>query len=155
MRPALRPLIVAALLAASARAAGAQSAPAPDGRGPAIVAELQASAQEWNRGNLDGFLLPYLDSPTTTYVGRSGIVRGKRAIREKYVTNYFHPGGALPDLLSFADMEVRGLGRDYALALGRWIITDRRTHRQTSTGRFSLTFQRTPQGWRIIHDHSS
>ncbi|MDB4950737.1 MAG: hypothetical protein JWM27_3386 [Gemmatimonadetes bacterium] len=155
MRAALRPLILAAMLAATARASAAQSARALDGRGAAITAELQASAQEWNRGNLDGFLLPYLDSPATTYVGRSGLVRGKRAVREKYVTNYFHPGGALPDLLSFADIEVRPLGSDYALALGRWIITDRRTHKQTSTGRFSLTFQRTPQGWRIIHDHSS
>jgi ketosteroid isomerase-like protein len=151
----IRPLALTFALALGACTPATRAAPAPEATAATISAELEQSAQEWNRGNLDAFLLPYSDSPGTTFVGSSGLVRGKQAIREKYVASYFHPGGTLPGLLSFRDMDVRPLGPDHALAVGRWIISDRASGRQTAAGIFSLVFERTPQGWRIIHDHSS
>jgi uncharacterized protein (TIGR02246 family) len=132
-------------------------APAPRNGGDAerIVALLQASTADWNRGNLDGFLLPYADSPDVTFVGSTGLVRGKAAIREKYVNSYFRPGAPLPGNLSFRDIEVRMLGAGHALAVGRYVLSDRTTGAQTATGIFSLTWEKRPEGWRIIHDHSS
>jgi uncharacterized protein (TIGR02246 family) len=156
--PARRALAVVVLLAASGCAtappASAPEVVAPDPSAARdIEAVLQASAQAWNRGDLQGFLLPYLDSPQTTFVARD-VVHGLPAIRDVYTSSWWRTG--TPTLnLAYRGIDVRPLGRDYALAVGHWIVTDRNTGQETRSGIFSLTMMRTPQGWRIIHDHSS
>jgi ketosteroid isomerase-like protein len=54
--------------------------------------------------------------------------------------------------LEYSQLEFRSLGPDAALVLGSW-----RLERQKADvgGVFSLVFQRFPEGWRIIHDHTS
>ena len=146
-------LVVAAALAACAAPASAPSPVGDDGRAARITALLLESAEEWNRGSLDGFLLPYLDSPATTFVGSSGLVRGKEAIRAQYGGSWFR-GGQPAGTLAFRDVEVRPLGPAHALAVGRWSVTNRASGAQQS-GTFSLVLERTPEGWRIVHDHSS
>lgn len=118
-----------------------------------ITAMLEESTRRWDAGDLDGFLTPYMRSGDITFVGSTGLVRGKDATRAKYASSYF-ASGAPKDRLSFRDVEVRMLGTGYALAVGRYVLTDRQTNAET-TGWFSLTLMSTPQGWRIIHDHSS
>lgn len=148
----LRRTFVMVLLAGAAACATAQPAPQAGGNPQReIEAVLQESAGAWNRGDLDGFLLPYLNSPQTTYIARD-VIRGVPAIRESYATSWFR-GGAPAGRLSYDRIEARPLGRDYALVLGHWTVT--RANQQPLSGIFSLTFMRTPQGWRIIHDHSS
>jgi uncharacterized protein (TIGR02246 family) len=129
--------------------------PAPAADDGQIAALLQASTAEWNKGNLEGFLLPYADGPDVTFVGSTGLVRGKDAIRQKYVTSYFPQGGPLPGQLAYRDLEVRMLGSRNALVVGRYVVTDRNTGAQAATGIFSLNLEKRPEGWRIIHDHSS
>ena len=144
-----------ALLLASVLAACATAQPAPQAGGNAqreIEGVLQASAQAWNRGDLDGFLLPYLDAPTTSYVERD-VLKGIPAIRASYANSWFRNGRPAGELV-YDRIEVRPLGRDYALAIGHWTVTNRET-RQPRSGIFSLTFFHAPAGWRIIHDHSS
>ncbi|HEU4557826.1 MAG TPA: hypothetical protein VFS20_08245, partial [Longimicrobium sp.] len=67
----VRRAFAALLLAAAAACATAQ--PAPQAAGTIqqeIVAGLNESAAAWNRGDLDGFLAPYLNAPTTSYIAR-------------------------------------------------------------------------------------
>jgi len=155
--PARRALAIVAM-AAAAGCATAQTAsvpaPAPGGSPAAEIEQvLQTSAEAWNRGDLDGFLLPYLNSDQTTFVSRD-VVHGIPAIRETYLSSWWR--GGRPSLnLAYRGIDVRPLGRDYALAVGHWVVTDKNTGQETRTGIFSLTMMRTPQGWRIIHDHSS
>lgn len=130
---------------------GTPANPAPQDR---IVGLLQESALAWNRGDLDGFLLPYADGAATTFVGRSGVVRGKPAVRTRYAEVYF-AAGAPSATLDFRDIEVRTLGSDHALAVGHYLLRSRDTGAPTAEGIFSLVFARTGEGWRIIHDHSS
>lgn len=119
-----------------------------------FVRDMEMSAEAWNRGDLDGFLATYLNSPETTFVGRNGPIRGLDAIRQTYQQSYWQQGGP-KDLLGFRDMEVRPLGNEHALATGRYVLTDRQSGSATATGIFTLVLQRTSDGWRIIHDHSS
>jgi len=44
------------------------------------------------------------------------------------------------------------LSPDAAIVLGRWAL--KRTSDQPH-GRFTLIFKRLPEGWRIVHDHTS
>lgn len=152
-RRAFAALVLAATAACASALPGTAPAPAEGSDAAAIRQVLEASAQAWNRGDMDAFLLPYLDSPATTFMG-TDVVRGKDAIREFYRGTWWR-NGTPSGILSYRGIEVRPLGRDYALSTGHWITSDRATGRQSRTGIFSLTWMRTPQGWRIIHDHSS
>jgi uncharacterized protein (TIGR02246 family) len=145
--------LAAALLLTAACQSASSSGPAPGGGDAtaAIRAVLEASTAEWNRGNLEGFVLPYDSS--ATFVTPQGVLRGSRAIRERYAASYFRTGTPT-GVLAFRDLEVRMLGRDHALVVGRYVVSGR-GGAQEATGLFSLTMIRRPEGWRIIHDHSS
>jgi ketosteroid isomerase-like protein len=54
--------------------------------------------------------------------------------------------------LSFSEIEVTMLSPESAVVLGRWRLkrTDDEPH-----GRFTLIFKHLPEGWRIVHDHTS
>lgn len=129
--------------------------PSPRDDASAIVRMLEESADEWNRGNLDGFLATYLDSPQTTFVTGTGLVHGKGAIRDRYLAGYWKSGGLPPQLLRFEDLQVRPLGATHALATGRYVLTQREGGAPAGKGIFSLVLVRTGGGWKIIHDHSS
>lgn len=115
-----------------------------------IVLALEVSAAEWNRGDLEGFLAPYSDS--TTFVGSAGLVRGKAQLRETYRRSYWREGARPNQTLRFQDIEVRPLGTNHALAVGRYQLSG---GERPQSGWFSLTWVRTRDGWRILHDHSS
>ncbi|MGH7506835.1 MAG: YybH family protein [Longimicrobiales bacterium] len=114
---------------------------------------MHASAEEWNRGDLDGFLEDYLDSPETAFVGAE-VSYGVDQIRARYLRSYWSTGRP-EGLLRFENLRVRPLGSDYALAHGTYVLTDRDDGTEQSRGMFSLVLLRTSDGWRIIHDHSS
>jgi beta-aspartyl-peptidase (threonine type) len=151
--PFRRTLPVLALAAAAACATG-RPAGAPAGGDDArqIEAQLHESTAAWNRGDLEGFLHPYLNGADVTFMGEN-VVRGYPAIRDFYRGSWFRTGAPTVNL-AYRRIEVRPLGRDYALVLGQWVVTNKTTGQETRHGTFSLTWMRTPQGWRIIHDHS-
>ncbi|MDQ3556150.1 MAG: nuclear transport factor 2 family protein [Gemmatimonadota bacterium] len=150
-------LCLALWLVACAPMPRASGAPDPnDTRAVEITFLLEESAEAWNRGDLDGFLLPYAAGAQTSFVGSSGIQRGKDAIRATYLRSYFS-GGAPQSRLAFQNIEVRPLGAGHALAVGRYLLQprDAASGVQSATGWFSLLLERQAEGWRIVHDHSS
>lgn len=115
---------------------------------------LVGSAEAWNRGDLDAFLDDYLASPEPTFAGGAGVIRGVDQIRERYLRGYWSTGRPR-DALRFEAVEVQALGSQHALAHGRYVLTDPATAAVRATGYFSLVLRRTPDGWKILHDHSS
>jgi ketosteroid isomerase-like protein len=114
-----------------------------------LITALNTTAEMWNRGDVDGFMAPYAES--ATYMTPAGLI-GVDAMRARYLAKYFT--GAKPDQqLRFDQLEVRALGTDHALMTGRFTLAG--GGKPDQTGRFSLTWMRTPAGWRILHDHSS
>lgn len=146
-----RAWVIVALSAGVAACAAPRPGPGP--AAAAIVAELDASAERWNAGDLDGFLAPYLNDPRTSFVTAGGVIRGLDTIEARYRANYWKDG-APAETLRFADVEVRPLGPDHAFAVGRFLLSDRSGAR-TGEGHFTVVLARTPDGWRIVHDHSS
>ena len=116
----------------------------------AISAVLNAQQTAWNRGDVDAFLVGYWHSPELTFSGSSGVARGWDGVLTRYKKNY--PDRAAMGQLDFSDLEFRFLGPDAALVLGRWHLK-----RETDDlgGVFTLVWQRFPEGWKIIHDHTS
>ena len=135
----------------------ASAAPAADSSRVAgeIAAMLHASARAWNAGHLEGFVDDYLESPEMTFIGGSGVVRGREEVRARYESSYWAPG-AERDSLRFEDLEIRPLGERHALALGRYVLHRPPADTTTATGWFTLVLRRGPAGtWKIVHDHSS
>lgn len=116
-----------------------------------IAEALDASAAAWNRGDLEGFMSVYLDSASTTYVGRTGLEVGYDAIRDRYAPLF--ASGADRDSLAFEDLRVRALTDRVAVGTARWVLRD--GGRITGSGPFSLVLQRVEGRWKIVHDHSS
>src|ERR1700730_9744877 len=116
----------------------------------AIQAVLAAQQDAWNRGDIDAFLVGYWHSPELTFSGSSGISRGWDSVLARYKKNY--PDRAAMGQLDFSNLEFRFLCRDAALVLGDWHLT---REKDDLRGVFSLVWQRFPDGWRIIHDHTS
>lgn len=115
-----------------------------------IRSVLQAQQEAWNRGDIDAFMNGYARSKSTTFVSEDIVRRGWETVRDRYRKKY--PDSAKMGSLTFSDLEITSLGSDAALALGRWRL--KRAQDQPH-GRFTLVFRRLPEGWRIVHDHTS
>ena len=132
---------------------------AADSTDAAAIRQVLAEQQEaWNRGDVESFMHGYKDAPDTTFVG-SSVRKGYRAILESYRQHY--AGKAQMGRLIFSNVDVRllpGTNGDvrYAAVTGRFHL-DRKAHGAVAQddGVYSLLWERTAQGWKIILDHSS
>ena len=57
-----------------------------------------------------------------------------------------------PGTLTFSDLTVEPLAPDAALARGRWKVE---WENRSAGGLFTLLLRKYPDGWRIVHDHTS
>jgi len=118
------------------------------------VAEIQSvlTAQQdaWNRGDIDSFMNGYARSASTVFVSEDEVRRGWETVRERYRVKY--SDRAKMGALSFFETEVTMLSPDAAVVLGRWRL---KRASDEPHGRFTLIFKRLPEGWRIVHDHTS
>jgi uncharacterized protein (TIGR02246 family) len=113
---------------------------------------MHESAAAWNRGDLDAFLAVYKDESLTAFMAPQ-ITYGLQEIRARYARSYFKDGKPKGDL-SYDDLKLRALGEDYVLMTGKWHLVDRETGKKQD-GYYTLLWERTSSGWKIIHDHST
>ena len=116
----------------------------------AIQKVLDVQQIAWNRGDVTGFLQGYWHSPELTFSGAGGTTRGWDEVLSRYRKNY--PNAAAMGELHFSNLEFRFLGGDSALVLGNWRLA---REKDEMGGVFTLVWQKFPEGWRIIHDHTS
>jgi ketosteroid isomerase-like protein len=117
-----------------------------------LEAAMHESAAAWNRGDVDTFLAAYEDAQTTAFMGPQ-ITYGIPDIKARYLRSYFKDGRPKAQL-TYDDLKYRPLGADYVLMTGRWHLADPETGKKQD-GYYSLLWEKTPSGWKIIHDHSS
>jgi ketosteroid isomerase-like protein len=154
MKSAVSSLFLASLLGGIIVAACVKALPAPekasDANRAAILAVLTAQQSDWNKGNIRGFMQGYWNSSELTFAGTGGFTRGWQPVMTRYEKSYADK--AAMGTLDFSELEIRELGPDAALVLGKWHL-----QRQAGDvgGIFTLVFQKFPEGWRIIHDHTT
>ncbi|MDQ2878070.1 MAG: SgcJ/EcaC family oxidoreductase [Pseudomonadota bacterium] len=119
----------------------------------AVEAVMAASAAGWNAGDVDRFLAVYSDSPETSFVTKDGLMRGKAAMRARYLAHYDFSATAKRGTLSFVTLDFRLLDPTHALYIARYTLTY--PGGKTQSGPTSLVFAREATGWHIIADHSS
>jgi len=137
------------LLALNAHRGSATQSATPS-QEAAIKALLAHQQTAWNQGDVEAFMQGYWNSPELTFAGSTGITRGYAQISAHYKQGY--PDKAAMGHLDFTDLEIHSLGGDAALVLGKWHLT---RDGGNVGGVFSLVFQKFPDGWKIVHDHTS
>ena len=117
----------------------------------AVAAVLERQRVAWNRGDLAVFMDGYLRSPELVFTSGGQIRRGWDDTMKRYQTRY---GGDRAGMgqLAFEILGVQPLGADGAVILGRWRLTGTPN---AGGGVFSVVLERRPEGWRIVHDHTS
>lgn len=120
-----------------------------------VKASLNQGVEAWNRGDLDTFLKGYVQGPEMTYTASGRVVRGIDDLRSRYQKAYGTSRDTMGQL-RFEDIECWQLGEGYALAMGKWAVDfGPRSKDPKSGGIFSLVLRKTPEGWLILHDHTS
>jgi ketosteroid isomerase-like protein len=113
---------------------------------------LDQQERDWNKGDLDAFLLGYWNSPGIVFQSGGDKNVGFDAMRERYRKRYKAEGKAM-GVVVFSDVEIQPLAPDAAFVRGRWGLT--MPDGKKPGGLFTLIFKKFPDGWKIIHDHTS
>ena len=111
---------------------------------------LDEQTAAWNRGDIEGFMQGYWNSPQMTFVSGNNVTKGWQPTLERYKKSY--DSRAKMGVLSFSELEIIPTGKDSAVVLGRFTLE---REKDKPTGMFTLNFRKFKEGWRIILDHTS
>ena len=117
-----------------------------------IRAVLDDQVAAWNRGDIHAFMQGYERSPETTFVGKE-VRKGYDSVLARYRRDY--PDKARMGKTSFSDIEIRMVGDDVAIVLGRFDLARPAEHGGDASGIFSLVFAKRGGEWKILLDHTS
>lgn len=117
-----------------------------------IVAVLDRSADDWNRGDLDAFATSYKNSPDILFMGRT-IQHGYAQMLARYKGSY--PTRETMGVLSFKQLEVQPIDERVATVTGRYHLERTSAGGGNADGFFLLVMERTAQGWKIIRDDTT
>jgi len=117
-----------------------------------VIKVLLAQEKAWNAGDIDTFVQAYKDSPDTLFL--SGTVnRGYSGMAESYHHQY--PSRAAMGNLAFSELEVHPLDDRFAYVIGKYHLDRSKKEGGNADGLFSLIFEKTDKGWKIVVDHTT
>lgn len=116
----------------------------------AIRKVMDEQTAAWNRGDIEGFMQGYWNSPDLMFVSGQNMTRGWQPTLERYKKSY--DSRDKMGVLSFSELEITITGKDSAVVFGRFTL-ERKNDKPT--GLFTLNFRKFKTGWKIILDHTS
>lgn len=117
-----------------------------------VVKVVVAQEKAWNAGDLEGYVKGYKDSPDTLFIGRQ-VSKGYAQILDDYKRNY--STRASMGTLTFSELEVHPLSDTFVVCLGKYHLDRAKKEGGAADGIFSLVFEKTDQGWKIVVDHTT
>ncbi len=142
------------LLTTVARATGASTAAADE---KDIRAVLDAQVTAWNKGDLDGFMAGYWNDEGLTFISGGEITSGWKKTKERYEKRYKADGKEMGKL-TFSELHVETFSPNAAMMRGKFALTfekEKDEKKKTAGGRFTLILRKMPDGWKLVHDHTS
>ena len=118
----------------------------------AVENVLRVQQDAWNRHDLDAFMAGYWKSAELTFFSGAKQTAGWQATLDRYKATYASPGHEMGKL-EFSALRMEMLGSDAAFVRGAWGLT--MSDGKTPHGLFTLVFRKFPDGWKIVHDHTS
>lgn len=117
-----------------------------------VIKVLLAQETAWNNGDIDSFAQGYKDSPDTLFITRE-VARGYAQMLANYKREY--PTKAAMGTLGFSELEVHPLSDTFAVAIGKYHLDRSKKEGGNADGIFSLVFEKTEKGWKIVVDHTT
>ena len=117
-----------------------------------VTKVLIAQEKSWNKGDLDAYIARYKDAPDTNAV-LAGPTLGLTAIRSAFHLNF--PNRESMGTLEQTEVQVRGLGENFALATGKYHLTRSKKAGGDIQGTFTNILEKTPNGWQIIFSETT
>ena len=117
-----------------------------------VIKVLLAQEAAWNRGDIEAFASGYKNAPDIIFIG-SHVSRGHDELVNEYRKNY--PNRDAMGTLGFSELEVRPLDENFAVVIGRYHLDRNKKAGGNADGIFSLVFEKTGQGWKIVVDHTT
>jgi hypothetical protein len=111
---------------------------------------LLRQADDWNRGDLDAFMVGYWPSDELQFIGGNGVTYGWQNTLDRYKRVY--PDRATMGQLKFDILEVKQLSKKVIMLTGKFTLS---RENDQPTGHFLLVWQKIKGEWMIIADHSS
>jgi ketosteroid isomerase-like protein len=105
----------------------------------------------WNKGNLDRFMEGYWNSPDLSFYSGRDKKKGWKETRDRYYARYKKDGREM-GTLTFSELAFDPLNTGSMMVRGRWKLA---LSKEKLDGLFTLIVQKKPEGWRIVHDHTS
>jgi beta-aspartyl-peptidase (threonine type) len=152
LRTNLRDYLPIVLLVSICMAAQTPQKNTSGGTQAVVESVLHLQQEAWNRHDLDAFMTGYWDSPELTFFSGAKESRGWQAAMDRYKATYASPGHEMGKL-EFFDLRIVMLSEDSAFVRGAWHLT--MSDGKTPHGLFTLVFRKFPDGWKIVHDHTS
>jgi ketosteroid isomerase-like protein len=81
------------------------------------------------------------------------VARGYAGLLDSYRHDY--PTRAAMGTLAYTELEVRTLDENFAVVIGRYHLDRGKKDGGNADGIFSLVFENTDKGWKIIIDHTT
>jgi len=152
-------LILAALLIGCAPSE-THSENTSEGLDPAFTSEQRESIRSvlmrqedaWNAGDIDAFMSDYIQSDTLRFTSGGSVRYGWDTTLQRYYDTY--PDRDAMGSLTFDDLEIDVLSSEWALVFGSWHLK-RGGDYEDIGGRYTLLLRSTPEGWKILYDHTS
>jgi ketosteroid isomerase-like protein len=130
----------------------AQDAGGNGNEAKAVERVLHNQQNAWNHHDLEGFMAGYWNSSALTFFSGAKEQDGWQATIDRYLATYKSPGHEM-GTLEFSALRVEVLGQEAAFVRGAWKLT--MSNGKTPHGLFTLVFRKFPNGWKIVHDHTS
>ena len=111
---------------------------------------LDDQTAAWNHGDTQSFMTGYWNSDQTEFVGAGGILRGYATVLARYRKSY--PDKDAMGQLSFTNLQIQMLSTDSAYVLGEFHLQRKSDN---PSGVFTLVVRKFPDGWKIVHDHTT
>ena len=111
-----------------------------------------AQENAWNKGDLAAFASGFKDSPDTLFITHQ-VFRGFAGLLDEYKRDY--PNKAAMGTLTYSDLEVHPLDENFAVVIGKYHLERSKKDGGNAEGLFSLVFENTDNGWKIVVDHTT
>lgn len=114
-----------------------------------IKAVMQQQQNNWNKGDIDAFMLGYWNNEKLTFIGSNGLTHGWQTTLENYKKGY--PDKATMGELNFDIIGLKRLSSEYYHMIGKYTL---KREKDESSGYFTLLWEKINGEWKIIIDQT-
>ncbi len=115
-----------------------------------IRSVMNEQVQQWNNGNIEGFMQGYAVSDSLRFASDGKVTYGWNTMLNRYKKHYLNKDSM--GVLQFSEISITVISNDAAMVFGKWELLRVKDH---PWGLFTLLFRKSNGSWRIVHDHTS